>query len=684
MTSIRKELIVATLNKIVSLTDYKIYNDINKRYEFQKKTILDDKSLTKVERMEAINSLTIYYDYQKVLYNKGTKRLCEECQQICFATLYCEHCVRTYLKNNFSNWTSGNYYIDDLIQKCQLESLRPDQIIEWIPYDNLQNIEYISSKVYSADWIDGRYYIWDPELEQLKRFGMHKVILKRLINVNNANENWFEEAKSNLTISNKYSGIVRFYGLTQDPSNNKDYMLVMYLMDKNLKSYLQQHKCTWKEKIAVVYDIIEALYRIHINNAVHQNLHSGNILYSQDKNFWYISDFGFCGPADKSTNYIYGNLPYIAPEAMMGKGYTFASDIYSFGILMWEILSGQIPFNDHEHNYDLAMKIVNGIRPKIVSSIPLNYEKLMKQCWDADPLKRPNTATLRNKIKKMWGDSYNDDNEFNTLEYNDSSQLSQVNLNSNSKLSSSSKISSLSASKLYQFENLPEPRNATEEAFHSKSYVPVDNMKEFDNDPIENQDDSESKSIDSVNEPYNHISKSNVVEDENEIYNNTDFHSEEQNNMEIPEDKKVPESENVIEEQEAFHSKPHVLPVDNIKEFDNDPIENQDDSESKSIDNINEPYNHIIKLNVIEDENEIYNNTDFHSEEQNNMEISEDKKVPEPRNVTEVIHSKPYNFSTPVDNKFDNSLNHLKNQDDLEFTNINNELILKSNIIEGK
>ncbi|PKY40896.1 hypothetical protein RhiirA4_440963 [Rhizophagus irregularis] len=202
-------------------------------------------------------------------------------------------------------------------------------------------------------------------------------------------------------------------------------------------------------------------------------------------------------------------------------------------------------------------------------------------------------------------------------------------------------------------------------AFHSKSYVPVDNMKEFDNDPIENQDDSESKSIDSVNEPYNHISKSNVVEDENEIYNNTDFHSEEQNNMEIPEDKKVPESENVIE---AFHSKPHV-PVDN------------------SIDNINEPYNHIIKLNVIEDENEIYNNTDFHSEEQNNMEISEDKKVPEPRNVTEeqeVIHSKPYNFSTPVDNKFDNSLNHLKNQDDLEFTNINNELILKSNIIEDE
>jgi hypothetical protein len=197
MATIRKELIVGILNKIVTLTDYKIYNDITERYEFQKRKIFDEKSLTIVERSEAIKSLTVYYDHQKILYNEGTKRFCQECQQDCFAILYCENCVRAYLKNNFSNWTSGNTYIDDLIQKCQLDSLRPDQIIEWIPYNNLQNIENItkggSSKVYSADWIDGRYCIWDPKKSQLKRFGTHRVILKRLKNVNNANRSWFEE-----------------------------------------------------------------------------------------------------------------------------------------------------------------------------------------------------------------------------------------------------------------------------------------------------------------------------------------------------------------------------------------------------------------------------------------------------------------------------------------------------------
>ncbi|EXX74097.1 hypothetical protein RirG_054310 [Rhizophagus irregularis DAOM 197198w] len=61
---------------------------------------------------------------------------------------------------------------------------------------------------------------------------------------------------------------------------------------------------------------------------------------------------------------------------------------------MWEVSSGQPPFNNYEHDYDLAMNIVNGIRPKIVPGTPLEYKNLMKQCWDADPSKRPDIKTL--------------------------------------------------------------------------------------------------------------------------------------------------------------------------------------------------------------------------------------------------------------------------------------------------
>ncbi|EXX60717.1 Kcc4p [Rhizophagus irregularis DAOM 197198w] len=471
MATIRREFVNDAIQRADALTDPYIRNyDVTKRFEFVKQTILDDESLTKNEKWEAIKIITNDYDYIKVKTNEGTKRLCENCALECLATLYCEHCVRTYLKNNFSNWTSGNSNIDNLIQECQMETFSPDRVIEWIPYNNLQDIKYITkggcSEIYSAIWIDGRYIEWNSKEQQLKRSsGTFKVILKKLENVENANRSWFDEAKSHLTLSNKQAIFTKCYGLTQD-SINGDYMLVMRLMDTDLRKYMQQQH-TWKEKINIVDKIIFALYNIHFYGAVHRDLHSGNILHSKSNDSWYISDFGFCGPADKPLKSIYGNLPYIAPEVIIGKEYTFASDIYSLGILMWEISSGQTPFNNYEHDYDLAMKIVNGMRPKIRTEIPSKYKELMKQCWDADPLKRPNADTLCDEIEKMMKDIYSNDNanEFNTLEYNNSSQISS----SSSNLSSSSKLLySLSTSKLHQFENLPEPRNATEEEQEGK------------------------------------------------------------------------------------------------------------------------------------------------------------------------------------------------------------------------
>ena len=80
-------------------------------------------------------------------------------------------------------------------------------------------------------------------------------------------------------------------------------MLVMNYMDINLRSYLQQNhnKLTWKERINFTLDIIDALSRIHHENAIHRDLHSGNILYSESR--FDISDLGFCGPVDKPLHW---------------------------------------------------------------------------------------------------------------------------------------------------------------------------------------------------------------------------------------------------------------------------------------------------------------------------------------------------------------------------------------------
>src|SRR3954454_3045058 len=190
MSTIRMELIYAATNRGFSLINYGILTDLNEQHEFRRQIVLADESLTKDEKDEAIILLIKAYDRDKVLYNEGTKRTCENCNQKCLATLYCEHCVRNYLKSNFPNWTSGNYDIDNLIQKCQIETSRPNVIVEWIPYNNLQNIKYLTkggfSEIYTTDWIGGAYEEWDSKNKQLKRFGSHNVVLKRLENVESA------------------------------------------------------------------------------------------------------------------------------------------------------------------------------------------------------------------------------------------------------------------------------------------------------------------------------------------------------------------------------------------------------------------------------------------------------------------------------------------------------------------
>ena len=141
MASIREEFVFAAYHRAYALIDLNIQNNLDKQHEFKKQTILADKSLTKDEKSYAIKLLNNDYDYFKIILNEGTKRICENCQDECLATLYCEHCVRNYLKANFSKWTSGNNDIDNLIQQCQMETLLPEMIVEWIPYNNLQNIK---------------------------------------------------------------------------------------------------------------------------------------------------------------------------------------------------------------------------------------------------------------------------------------------------------------------------------------------------------------------------------------------------------------------------------------------------------------------------------------------------------------------------------------------------------------
>ncbi|GES75119.1 kinase-like domain-containing protein [Rhizophagus clarus] len=464
-----KEKVYAAVYRAYSLADCNNHDNTYKEYEFRRNTVRTDETLKDDEKREAIKLLTKAYDDEKIRNNKGIKRICKNCNRECLATLFCEHCVRNYLKKKFSNWTSGNDKIDNLIQECQMKTINPDSIVEWIPYNNFKNIKYLTrggfSEIYVAGWINGSYDEWDSKEQQLKRFGEQKVILKRLENIRNENHSWFVEAKSHLTVSNKWSGIIQCYGLTQDPSN-KIYMLVMEKLDTDLRTYLQQNhnKLTWKERIQFTMYIISALMRIHNE----------------------------------------------APEVIYGKKQTFESDIYSVAMLMWEISSGQPPFINYEHNYYLAMKIVSGIRPKIVPGTPLEYKNLIEQCWDADSLKRPSIRTLMIELKKLERMILYESNN-NSIQY----ERNNLEINNVSNLENHTG----GTSKLHHFENLPEPRNATKEE-----------QKEFYNASHDFYIPDNSMYISNL-----YQSRKNIYE-EDDIYNNPNLHPEEQDELALPDE----------------------------------------------------------------------------------------------------------------------------------------------------
>src|SRR5205085_8871691 len=102
-----------------------------------------------------------------------------------------------------------------------------------------------------------------------------------------------------------------------------------------------------------------------------------------------------------NSSNVCGVLPYIAPEVLDGKPYTFASDVYSFGIILVEVSTGKPPFRSVPHDEKLALAICNGLRPRVAKGTPQCYIDLVNQCLDANPEKRPSVETLW-KIIYNW------------------------------------------------------------------------------------------------------------------------------------------------------------------------------------------------------------------------------------------------------------------------------------------
>jgi len=206
-------------------------------------------------------------------------------------------------------------------------------------------------------------------------------------------------------------------------------------------------------KLECLKDIAFSLREIHNVGLVHCDLHSGNIVLlgdAADTITPLICDLGLSRlvNSQESNSTIQGILPFIAPEVFHTCNFTQKSDIYSFGIIMHLVATGEPPFRDRQFDRDLACNIMGGLRPSMPDSAPEEYKKLAERCCDADPDKRPDARELYLDFYGLIGKIDKDNSMWNAVYHNDVKPLSS--------LEKESKYSSTFLST----GDLPKPRNS--------------------------------------------------------------------------------------------------------------------------------------------------------------------------------------------------------------------------------
>ncbi|RIA83820.1 kinase-like domain-containing protein [Glomus cerebriforme] len=409
--------------------------------------------------------------------------LCKGCKQINTGHEWCQPCNSKHFQQNFKNWTGENSDVNKLIQESQINAKNKNEILEWIKYDRFENVEYITKggfgTVYRAFWKDGPIEYWNYETNQWHRNGYSKdVALKSLNNSKDITTEFLNEINLHLEMNNSLN-IVTIYGITKDPKTNNFMMVMDYADDGNLRQNLNRN-FNWYENFIRLRYIAGGLRDIHKNGLMHQDFHSGNILGI--KNGYFITDLGLCKPADeKNNNKVYGVLPYVAPEVLRGKKYTQASDIYSFGIIIYEVINRLPPYHDMAHDDFLAIKICQGLRPRFNIKVPQLFDDLVKQCVDADPSKRPNAEYLCERFNQWQWYRYNKESEISKQikeveEFNEK-QPSFTKSSVNTELTYTTHPQAIYTSRLLNFNNLPEPKNVDDEVEFSESIEPIDFTK---------------------------------------------------------------------------------------------------------------------------------------------------------------------------------------------------------------
>ncbi|GBC05082.1 hypothetical protein RclHR1_06010003 [Rhizophagus clarus] len=381
--------------------------------------------------------------------SKYKKSKCNECnkrrKKLDKGHKVCHVCYK--IKIVYKYGSSGIDIIDKFIRKTQVKLVNGIGKMEFVPYGQFEDIKFIAeggfSKIYKATWIDG------PVINYHNKKNIRNknctIVLKKINGSKNITSKELNELQIFYDFSSKHrngsnsyicNNVGKYYGITQDPDSQDIVIIMPYYDSGDLIYYITKdfYNINWKIKLGNLESIALGLVQIHEAEIIHRDFHSGNIFFNKQKHNFetpLIGDLGISKSATESgvDNENYGIIPFMAPEIFQGQKYGKASDIYGFGMIMWELMTGRRPFWDRNHDTELIIDICDGLRPPIVTNAPEDYVELMKECWNSDPEKRPIATDLHKKINIMvQKESKNHDNNSPT-EIIKSSDIGPVTIN---------------------------------------------------------------------------------------------------------------------------------------------------------------------------------------------------------------------------------------------------------------